>query len=298
MSRFEAVMAFAVQDEEDILDQKLRHHLACGFTHFHIIDHGSLDGSLDILADYARQGVVSLIRKQRTEPASDAWIDILLDAARARNASAYFCLCDADEFVFPHRSLASLMDGATIHRLGRTNCFPDTDSNLWPGSDVVARFRNSIEKGFDTRSIRQKIESGAPWGDVVDGLEHPLFFCDISANPKLFFPLGRVRKLSAGAHHVTDYSDDAAQRQVSDDAMHIRHYPMRGIDGLKRRADKYRRLFDESPDLPRTWGWQNRFLVEVAARDGLARFWDRHILPARLAPMDGAEIRVKRLPER
>jgi hypothetical protein len=288
-------MAFAVRDEGDILDLKLSHHLDCGFRHFHIIDHGSTDASSDILAKYVKLNCVSLIQKHRDTPASNSWIDELIQAARARNPNAYLTICDADEFIFPQKDLREFMDGESAYALQRKNCFPDHESLTWSGKDLFSVFRNIVDRGHNTSSLRKRIQLGEPLAEVFDTITVPILFQDLSETPKLFLPLAKIHSLGPGAHKVTAWSDSGQQDLISEDALTIRHYPVRSLTGMRSRAATYQKLFHANPSWPNIWGWQNRYFVHLAHHGQLENEWNRHILPAQMDALEDGAFRIGRL---
>ncbi len=60
-------MAFKIRDEGDVLEHNLRFHHALGVDHFIVTDNGSTDETVDILARYAKAGLLTVIRAPDTD---------------------------------------------------------------------------------------------------------------------------------------------------------------------------------------------------------------------------------------
>jgi hypothetical protein len=92
------VMTLLVKNEVDIIDANIRFHLGAGVSHIIATDNGSSDGTREILVDYARQGILTLI----DEPASDysqwRWVTRMAMLARDQYGATWVLNNDADEF--------------------------------------------------------------------------------------------------------------------------------------------------------------------------------------------------------
>ncbi|WP_420010933.1 hypothetical protein [Tateyamaria sp.] len=152
-----------------------------------------------------------------------------------------------------------------------------------------------VDQGHDTTPFRLRIQRGEPLGDVFDSIDFPIFFQDLSAAPKLFFPLEKVEELRAGAHHVAAWAQTGGNTLVAEEALTIRHFPLRSLAGLRRRTLSYLKYFKDNPDLPNGWGWQNRYIIHLGAFGQLQNEWNRHILPADLDMLADGPCRITRI---
>src|SRR5947208_11559468 len=91
--------AAIVRNEADIIEAFVRHNLAL-LDHLAVVDHGSFDGTSEILAMLVQEGLpLSLIRDERIGYFQPEMITPLVrDLLRRANADFVFVL-DADEFL-------------------------------------------------------------------------------------------------------------------------------------------------------------------------------------------------------
>ena len=93
------VLTMMVRDEADIIAATLEHHLAEGIDRILVTDNASVDGTREILADYARVAPVTVFddpehRKQQAEV-----VTRMARAAATEHAAEWVINGDADEFV-------------------------------------------------------------------------------------------------------------------------------------------------------------------------------------------------------
>lgn len=55
------IMTLLVRDEVDIIEKNICFHLNSGIDHIIATDNGSIDGTRDILENYQKKGVLTLI---------------------------------------------------------------------------------------------------------------------------------------------------------------------------------------------------------------------------------------------
>src|ERR1039458_1887987 len=63
-SDMKLVMTLLVRNEADIIEANLEYHLAQGVDFVIVTDHGSEDGTSEILREYERMGVAKVIRDE------------------------------------------------------------------------------------------------------------------------------------------------------------------------------------------------------------------------------------------
>lgn len=109
-----AILAVAVmRDEADILPAWLDHHRGLGVDRFHVIDHGSRDGTADLLA---AQPDVVVWRAEGSYAAANCGLDWSNAVAEAEGANRWVLTLDADEFLLGVPSLPAL--AAALRREG------------------------------------------------------------------------------------------------------------------------------------------------------------------------------------
>jgi Glycosyl transferase family 2 len=94
------VMTLVVRDEVDVVGDQIAYHLAAGVDFVLATDHGSTDGTTEILESYERAGRLRLFRATGEMRESDWRTDMARRAAREHEAD-WVVNTDADEFWVP-----------------------------------------------------------------------------------------------------------------------------------------------------------------------------------------------------
>jgi phosphatidylserine/phosphatidylglycerophosphate/cardiolipin synthase-like enzyme len=97
------VMTLVVRDEADIVAVNLRYHLDRDVDLILVTDNGSIDGTRDILAEYARTGQVRVIDEPGDDYQQWRWVTRMARLAAVEYAADWVVHCDADEFWWPDR---------------------------------------------------------------------------------------------------------------------------------------------------------------------------------------------------
>jgi Glycosyl transferase family 2 len=94
-------MTLVARDEEDIIDDNLRYHYACGVDFVIATDHRSTDGTTDVLRQYEREGQLHLIRESAEQFDQPAWVTRMARLAATDFGAEWVINCYADEFWWP-----------------------------------------------------------------------------------------------------------------------------------------------------------------------------------------------------
>jgi hypothetical protein len=94
------VMTLRTRDQADVVDALVAFHLNAGVDEVIATDHRSGDGTVEILEEYARAGVLHLIREHGKEVRGSEWRTRMARMAAAQGADWTFS-CDGDEFWWP-----------------------------------------------------------------------------------------------------------------------------------------------------------------------------------------------------
>lgn len=97
------VETLLVRDEADIVDAQIRHHLNLGVDFVIATDHGSLDGTTEILESYARDGYLHRLGEEG-EVHDGPWRTRMARLAATRFNADWVINTDADEFWMPRGS--------------------------------------------------------------------------------------------------------------------------------------------------------------------------------------------------
>jgi len=96
------VMTLLVRDEADIVAEHLRYHFDAGVDFVIATDHGSVDGTTEILRAYERDGRLLLIRTDEEFQQAE-WVTRMARVAAAERGADWVINADADEFWWPRR---------------------------------------------------------------------------------------------------------------------------------------------------------------------------------------------------
>jgi hypothetical protein len=102
------VMTLVVRDEADIIRANLDYHLANGVDFVIVTDHGSSDGTSEILREYERMKVAQVIRDDTEGHHQSRRVTHMADLARSEHRASWVIHNDADEFWWPQ--VGSLRD--------------------------------------------------------------------------------------------------------------------------------------------------------------------------------------------
>ena len=94
-------MTLVVRDEADILDAQLAFHLNAGVDLVLAVDHGSTDGTSEILEHYVREGHARVVREEGRQQQQGEWVTHLARRAAVEERADWVLLSDADEFWWP-----------------------------------------------------------------------------------------------------------------------------------------------------------------------------------------------------
>jgi len=101
-SSVKIVMTLLARDEADILDAQLRYHLENGVDFVVATDHGSTDGTTEILRRHEREGHLRLLRSSG-EITQSEWVTRMARLASSEHGADWVINADADEFWWPQQ---------------------------------------------------------------------------------------------------------------------------------------------------------------------------------------------------
>jgi hypothetical protein len=95
------VMTLVVRNEAEIIEANIDYHLAQGVDFVIVTDHGSEDGTSEILREYERMGVAKVIRDDREGHRQSERVNRMVRIAAERYSADWVINSDADEFWWP-----------------------------------------------------------------------------------------------------------------------------------------------------------------------------------------------------
>ena len=117
------VMTLLVRDEIDILRANLDFHLNAGIDFVIATDNGSVDGSADVLDEYARAGVVRVLHEPVGAFRQREWQTRMARLAAEEHDAAWVINSDADELWWPRGGSFAEVLGAIPGRYGIVGSF-------------------------------------------------------------------------------------------------------------------------------------------------------------------------------
>lgn len=99
--KMKLVMTLLVRNEEDILDENIRFHLAQGIDFFIVMKHKSQDRTADILRRYQNQNVMEVIHQTSDSYNQAIWVTAMARRAAVKYEADWIINNDADEFWMP-----------------------------------------------------------------------------------------------------------------------------------------------------------------------------------------------------
>lgn len=247
------VMTLVVRDEAEILRANLDYHLAQGVDFVIATDHGSEDGTSEILAEYERMGVAKVIRDDREGHHQSERVTRMAEIA-LRDGADWLIHNDADEFWWP--LVGSLRDvfSAIPERYGRIevqrrNFRPRVDDEEDGDGPFHARlrYREARSRNLLGHPLEPKVAHRPREGVVVEPGNHWLRETDLAPLP-------------------------AAE------VLEILHFPARSFEQFERKVVQtglgYELLSERSPDV----GRDQLALLELQRAGRLREHYERTIL--------------------
>ena len=142
------VMTLLVKNEEQMLAQQIEFHHALGVDHFIVTDNNSTDGTPDIIRRYQEKGwVVDVIEEHATDYEQKAWVDRMVELARAKHHADWIINADADEFWLPAcGSFSELLRATRANVLaGELHSVLPEESKPWQEWTQLVRYVDDYE---------------------------------------------------------------------------------------------------------------------------------------------------------
>jgi hypothetical protein len=254
------VMTLLVRDEEDILEQHLRYHLAAGVDHIIATDNRSADGTRAILQAYARQGVLDYIWEPADDFAQTAWVTRMARLAAQRHHADWVINADADEFFWP-----------------------EVTGGLKAALQAAPREAQALAVARHDFAPRPQVV-GRPWHEAM------VYRRTVSTNalgrplpPKVCHRGAADIVVAQGNHSVSRWGE--LVQALPTQAVTILHFPVRSLAQLTHKIVTGGAAYERSslpPETGATW----RVLHGQHRTVGLAGYYDRLVATDEALPTD------------
>jgi len=203
------VMTLLVRDEEEILEANLDYHFAQGVDFAVVTDHGSVDATPEILADYESRGLIRVLNALGREHHQSRRVTRMARLAAVEHGADWVINNDADEFWWPATGSLADVSAAIPERYGqvevrRNNFLPR------PGSE---------DEPFHQRLCLRERESRNLLGAQLE--------------PKVAHR-GRLDVLVAPGHHSV--AGAALVPAPPSEMLELLHFPMRHLAQFERKV--------------------------------------------------------------
>lgn len=248
------IMTLVCRDEVDIIRQNIEFHLAHGVDHVLVTDHASVDGTREVLAEYARLGVMTVIDEAaRAFPQAD-WMTRMAHLAREQHGADWILNNDADEFWYPASGSLKNEIGAShaailkCHRFNMVYPYDAENSDSWCARLV---YRVATPEPIPRMQDRYK-----------DSLPLPYFYFNLP--PKVMTQTKYLTAIHVGNHDAT-FSEAVDYRSA---AVNIFHFPIRSVPQFFRKVTQSAQAILLDPNLPRYQSWHIRRWYHVIRERG------------------------------
>ena len=249
------IMTLLVRDEADIIRTNIEFHLAQGVDFIVAVDNNSLDGTRDILDDYARAGVAQVFDEPGRDYAQSNWVTRAALHAREALSADWILNNDADEFwTAPGTTLKDVVRGAghSLLRCPRLNMFcacDDPETGGWP-ERLIYR-------------VSQPVPEIRLADFYNDPLPCPYLYLDLPS--KALVRAAGLTRVAQGNHGAEfDGTIDEASAAVE-----IFHFPIRSRRQLEKKVIQGGQAYAANTELPERAGWHWRRWYSIYQKQGI-----------------------------
>jgi FkbM family methyltransferase len=244
------VMVILCRDESDIIRESLAYHLHHGVEAFVVMDNDSTDGTRDILAEFEKLGVATIVEQPMHTKAQGKWMTELARLALDKYQPDWVLASDADEFWVSE-------EGNIATTLSQNSGGPDV------GWHTVERFNMLLSRKqlkdptgkFWQTSIC--VEKAFPFPMEYMGVDKP-------SPPEnlLAYALGdkvicrpRGLKLMHHGNHVVEHDKPCGGRIAG---MHVLHFPVRNYEQFIKKVSRNGSSYAVNKELSEDISWHLR----------------------------------------
>ncbi|SHH86281.1 glycosyltransferase family 2 protein [Cognatishimia maritima] len=273
------VMTLLVRDEIDIIQQNLDFHFSQGIDHIVVIDNGSVDGTRDILADYAREAPVTVLDEPEQNYNQSLWMSNAAFLARDTLGATWVLNNDADEFWLSRTGdLKDQLAGQTADGL---KC--ERYNMLFAYDQARPPTRWSERALYRVTTPQAVPVSELP---LLTPLPCPYFYRKLP--PKILCQTRGLQEITQGNHNAR-YAHKAA---VVPSDIQIYHYPVRSEQQMQSKVENGGASYAANADFPMNMGWHWRRWYQMLHSRGIEAVMQDALPSQAQLQQDIAESRV------
>jgi hypothetical protein len=227
------MMTLVVRNEAEIIEANLDYHLAQGVDFVLVTDHGSDDGTSEILSRYERDGVAQVIRDDREGHRQSERVTRMVQIAAERYSADWVINSDADEFWWPLAgSLRDVFES-----------IPDEFGQ------IAVRLRHFLPLAAD---LDDEDDSGEFYVRLLYRDSESLDLYGAPTMPKVAHRPRRDVRIAPGNHALLGHG---LRTVPAGELIEILHFPMRSFEQWERKVLQtglgYEQLGPDSPEAGR-----------------------------------------------
>jgi hypothetical protein len=246
-SDMKLVMTLLVRNEVDVIEANLEYHLAQGVDFVIVTDHGSEDGTSEILREYERMGVATVIRDEEEGHHQSNRVTRMAEIARSGYDADWVIHNDADEFWWP--LVGDLRD-----------VFSSLPAQFGQIKVKRRNFRPPVEGDgpFYSRLVYREVGTLTPSGHALESkVAH-------RPHPQVV--------VAPGNHSIRG---GELQAVPAVDMLEIFHFPMRDYEQFERKVVQIGLGYEQLPDRSPLTGCDQLALLELQRAGKLRDYYDR-----------------------
>jgi len=218
-------MTVLVRNEVDVIEGNLRFHLDHGVDFIIATDNGSTDGTLEVLEEYARMGVLHLIHEPSRIFRQQLWVNNMGELACQQYSADMMFHSDADELWHP--ASGSLKFELAFKR--------PVDVLSVPVRNMLLSNKNGAEEFPHDIAYEVNNPIVKPVRKVMEEVAWRSFFLYRYPNKVMYRTSSGYIKVVQGNHDVLpDGPWPALSRHISSD-IEILHFPIRGLEQFRQK---------------------------------------------------------------
>jgi hypothetical protein len=265
MPAAKVVLFTAPADQGDILQDFLDWHLDLGVDLIIALDHGSTDGSTELLERYSKTRPVVWFPVRERDISKYSPADELAALARDKYGADWIVHCDADEFL--------CTSGGDLRKvLARAESEGLTLIEV-PRRSLTGPPLRSGQRATEALTLRIDGTVKATYDEMVSGnLPAPWVFLDVPGH--LIVRAPAFERYGSGAHVGTVKWGRTGRL----DDLYMLHYNLRGFDRLEAKVSNARSWLEANPQLPPIFGWHWRRWIRLNDQGLLKEEYDRQFV--------------------